>query len=350
MNKRKAYQIGLAFGLQFRQNVATTVRTTEDALAKVLSDSPYSVHFETLQWEVMALLDFAYIYGMASAAGTAPGDSRDHSSHGFYAGFRTTAAELKYNFGRAQEYATALKQEKDRQEYVAGRLETEIGGRQIAAVGAVFARNIGFEGNASVIAIAANIYQDAYGRCFVLLRMKNKKVFRQKRKKAEAYQVGLASGLMFREYVLTKTRMTMDFLQSHVDVLAVDSGTLHNEVMALLNFAFSYGMASGANDSIASGFLHEGFLESFHPSKAESAIVCEDRIREYVAALNQEKDRVKEYGAARLSKAEISGRQIAAVGAVFAKHIGYEGNAIIVAHAASMYNNTFNLAFDQTSP
>jgi hypothetical protein len=227
-------------------------------------------------------------------------------------------------------------------------LEAEIGGRQIAAVGAIFARNIGFEGNASVIAIAAKIYQDAYGLCFVLMSMKNKKVFRQKKKKTEAFQIGLSAGLQFREYVRTMTRMASDFLRSPDNVLAVDPETLQNEVMALLNFAYSYGMASGANDRAASGFLHEGFLEGFSPSKAELSLICEDRLGEYSAALKAEKDRLKEYVAAHL-EAEIGGRQIAAFGAVFAKHIGYEDNAVVIAQAASMYGNTYKVAFAATS-
>jgi hypothetical protein len=332
MNKRKAYRFGLAAGLQFRERVANTVRTTEDALAQVLSDSPYSVHLETLNWEVMALLDFAFTHGMASAAGTVPGDSQDRSWDGFHAGFRSTSAELQYNFGRALEY-------------VAGHLEAEIGGRQIAAVGAVFARNIGFEGNASVIAIAAKIYQDAYGLCFVLMSMKNKKVFRQKKKKGRAFEIGLAAGLTFREYVQTITRTTRDFLQPHFrdDVVAVDSGTFQSEVMALLHFALTYGMASGANDRAVNGFLRDGFLEGFQPAIHEQSI-CEQRLEGYVAALKQET-----VPSAPGASITIGQQQLQAIGAVFAKHIGYEDDAFVIAHAVSLCVNAFDLWFNQTS-
>ena len=346
MNKRKAYKFGLAAGLQFRERVSTTVRTTEDALAQVLSDSPYSVHLETLNWEVMALLDFAFTHGIASAAGTVPGDSQDRSWDGFHAGFRPTAAELQYNFCRAQEYAAALKQEKDRlREYVAGHLEAEIGGRQTAAVGTVFARNIGFEGNASVIAIAAKICQDAYGLCFVLMSMKNKKVFRQKRKKGRAFEIGLAAGLTFREYVQTMTRTTRDFLSSvpSDNPRPVDLEIIQSELMALLYFALTYGMASGANDRAVNGFLRDGFLEGFQPAIHEQSI-CEHRLEGYVAALKQETA-----PSAPGASITIGQRQFQAIGAVFAKHIGYEGNALVIFQAVSMCVNTFDLGFNQTS-
>jgi len=92
-------------------------------------------------------------------------------------------------------------------------------------------------------------------------------------------------------------------------------------------------MASGANDRGASGFLHKGFLEGFNPSEAELSLICEDRFKEYGDALKQE-------------KTGIGGRQIAAAGAVFAQHIGCEGDATVIAVAASMYKNAYKAAFE----
>jgi hypothetical protein len=139
--------------------------------------------------------------------------------------------------------------------------------------------------------------------------------------------------------------MIRDSLQSLFpdDVLAVDSGTLQNEVMALLYFALNYGMASGANDPAVNGFLRDGFLEGFQPAIHEQSI-CEQHLEEYVAALKQETA-----PSAPGASITIGQRQFQAIGAVFAKHIGYEDNIFVIANAVSLCVNTFDLGFNQTS-
>ncbi len=144
--KADAFQIGLAFGLGFREYVSTVMVEAKDALAFLPLDS------ETLKTEVMALLNFAFTYGMASAVGTrgrasVPGDLQDRMWNGFFAGFRPTTAESDLNYDRVREYDAALKTEDS---------------RKLSAVGAVFAKHIGYEGHAGVIKIGVDIYMRAF--------------------------------------------------------------------------------------------------------------------------------------------------------------------------------------------